>query len=115
MSLTKEQKNWIRNLETDGETYLGVANETAFYDKESGSVETDIQGLNRYRYKSIDDFIENHINHNFVPHEHSIYIGERNMETGKISFNENYDPDTMSIDEDEDGSSVYSDFVSITQ
>lgn len=115
MSLSPEQKKWVRNLETEGETYLRAANETAFLDEETGEVETDIQGLDRYSYKNIEDFIEHEIKGNFVPHKHSTYIGTRNHETGEIEFNDNYDPQTMTIDEDEDGDAVFSNFIDVKE
>jgi hypothetical protein len=117
MSLSTEEKHWISDLELNGEVYLGAANETAFYDQDSGTVETNIQGLNRYLYASLEDFIEHALEGNFVPHQHSVYIGSREEIVGGddiIEFNDNYDPEHMTIDDDEDGSSMYSSFVKVT-
>lgn len=111
--LKEHEKDWINSLKIEGETYLRAANETAFYDKETGVIETNIHGLNRYRYQNMDDFIRHEITNNFAPHEHSQLIGQRNDETGEIEFNENYEPEYMTVDETEDGSSVYSTFVKV--
>lgn len=123
MALSTEEKQWITDLKLNGEVYLGAANETAFYDKETGQVETNIQGLDRYLYTSLDDFIEHALKGDFVAHKHSVYIGTREFgapddenedNKAEIDFNDNYDPDTMTIDDDEDGSSVYSAFTDVT-
>lgn len=122
MALSNEQKQWVRDLEVDGSTYLGAANQTAYYDEESGEVETNIEGLNRYLYTSLEDFIEHALEGNFVPHKHSVYIGNRESGSADhddpkagVDFNSEYDPETMTIDEDEDGSSVYSSFIDVSE
>jgi hypothetical protein len=102
-----------RELLAQGEAYIRNANETVFYNKETGVVESNIKGLNRYRYNSIDDFLKHEVDHKFVPHEISFYIGERDLDTGKITFNSAYLPDEMSVDESEDGTSVYSTFIKV--
>jgi hypothetical protein len=112
MALSAEEKQWINELQTDGSTYMGAPNITAML-FDNGKVEVNFEGLDRFLYESLDDFIAGDINGKNVNHGHSVYIGNR-PDDGEIEFNDKYDANTMTIDNDEDGSSVYSNFIPVT-
>jgi hypothetical protein len=89
------------------EVYLNAANITAFlYD--NGRVEVNYKGLERFLYDNLTDFARHRLERTPAPYLHSRYIGERDDNDG-IAFFEEYDKNTP-IDEDEDGSCVYSCF-----
>lgn len=101
--LNNEEKEIIEQLEKEGSTYLYRFDRSVEYDKETGEVEYNREGLYFKRYKNVDDFVKREIlGEEVKEYEESICVGERN-EQGEIEYNQNWDPDTMEIEEDDGG------------
>ena len=114
LNIAKNELNWLRILEKEHEVYLGCANVSAHLCKDTGTVELNDEGLEKYLFASIHDFVKHEFCDVPVNYKLSIYIGDRNHD-GEIEFNDDYNDEKMTVDESDDGSAVYCNFYDVIE